>query len=236
MEYSPNNSIESVEWFTLPQVNSRTPTQIQLKKFVKTSSIDLALLTAALDNLAEGIAIANSGGLLLFANTQARRFLGIQSQEAVETTALSSANSENINLKAALERAAFGGEQTLIEVANTSEPTFLRISPLQNSQRGLVLILFGTPMSATLANLKSFAALYHLTSAELSVLEKVAQGLNPAQICKLHQVATSTINTQMASIRAKTRTTNARELMAKISKIPAIQSIDSHEISISIRG
>jgi DNA-binding CsgD family transcriptional regulator len=173
---------------------------------------------------------------LVFANAEAKRTIALLYPKCRQGDDFCADDPESKALKKALAQAAFKSKRTLIEIKISDEPILVLLSPLYAANKGLVLVTFGTPVSVARASLNAFGSLYKLTSAELTVLEKFARGVKPARIAALQNVALSTVNTQLASLRAKTQTSSALELMAKLTKIPVTKSIGGDEISFNIRG
>jgi DNA-binding CsgD family transcriptional regulator len=236
MENNTNAPLEFAEPHS--QLLGRTERRASIKplKNPTTALRDLELLSTIFEHLAEGIAVVSAEGRLIFANAEAKRTIAILYSKCKLGGDFCADDAESKTLKKALTQAAFKKKRSLLEIKVSNEPIQVLLSPLLMTNRGLVLVTFGTPITMALASLKAFADLYRLTSAELNVLEKFARGVKPARIAALQCVALSTINTQLASIRAKTQTSSALELMAKLIKIPVTKSIGGDEISFNIRG
>ena len=54
------------------------------------------------------------------------------------------------------------------------------------------------------------------------MLTGLCDGLSPAELAELHGVAISTVRSQIANIRAKTRTGNIRDLIQQVAVLPPL--------------
>jgi DNA-binding CsgD family transcriptional regulator len=225
MEDTKNASLEFAESESQPPSRVERRAASKSVKNQTTALRDFELLKIVFEDLAEGIAVVSVEGRLIFANAQARKIIGILYPKCKHGADICADNAESKALKKALHQVAVKKKRSLLEIKAFDEPTLVLLSPLSAAGKGLVLVTFGTPVYMALAGLKAFAALYNLTMAELGVLEKFARGVKPTQIAASNNVALSTINTQLASIRSKTETSSALELTAKLTKIPVTRSI-----------
>lgn len=101
------------------------------------------------------------------------------------------------------------------------------IFPLQGRSDGPMqtLVVLSRPALCEQLTLQGFARLYELTPAETEVLSALAAGRKPSQIARDHQVAISTVRTQIGALRSKTGATSIPQLVASISRLPPMMSV-----------
>jgi DNA-binding CsgD family transcriptional regulator len=67
-----------------------------------------------------------------------------------------------------------------------------------------------------------YARSHNLTQAETTVLQALCKGKSPGDIASDHDVAISTVRTQLAAIRAKTHMQSLRELVNEVACLPPL--------------
>ncbi len=100
-------------------------------------------------------------------------------------------------------------------------------APATASDAGCVLVLLAACAWPGDLSFQLFVSQHRLTETESRVLKQVCRGDSPRQIAQQHQVALSTITTQIASIRAKTGCRSLRSLAQWVSALPCIEPAGS---------
>jgi DNA-binding CsgD family transcriptional regulator len=74
------------------------------------------------------------------------------------------------------------------------------------------------------SSLWAYGRILGLTAGELKVLDYLAQGQDPKVVAKSLKISVSTVRTHIRSIFGKTASTNMRDLMMKIAKLPPVSA------------
>ena len=104
------------------------------------------------------------------------------------------------------------------------EPLTIAVVPLSRShgEEGAVLLLFSPPRALDALAMQLFARAAGLTSAEARVLRALADGQVPSQIARQHEVALSTVRSQVGSIRAKIGARSITDLTRAVGRLPPV--------------
>lgn len=180
---------------------------------------------AALDLLDLGVMLVGAEAQVLLANRAARielaqpdhplQLLGAQLRArcSVDVAAL----------RAALHDAGQRGLRRLLTLDRGGVSLPVAVLPLRHDdapQEATSLLLLGQQGERVPMAVHCFARSHALTSAEDLVLQGLCRGLTPREIAQQHGVALSTVRTQLASIRAKTRCDSLRELLRCVAQLP----------------
>ena len=174
-----------------------------------------AVLATALDRLAQGVAIVDVTGRRRFANAAARAVLDRWGAGGGASAAWT----------AALRQACLRGRRELVRPGARDDGTFVLLVPLAVHEESLALAVFGRDELCGHVELQMVALRHQLTPAETEVLRQLARGLNAGAIAQAHGVARTTVLTQIAALRAKTRCASVRSLMLALAGLPAVRSM-----------
>jgi len=124
--------------------------------------------------------------------------------------------------------AAGSGRWSMVQLVHDADRLVLAIMPLSRSADGTgedpVLIVLGVDSPCDGLAIEFFASSHALTPAEIRVLRGLKEGLSPRQLAREHDVALSTVRTQIASMRSKTGARGIAELVRTLSCLPPIMT------------
>jgi DNA-binding CsgD family transcriptional regulator len=89
------------------------------------------------------------------------------------------------------------------------------------SPSATLLVLAKHQVCGALA-VQGYSRAHKLSPGEEQVLAGLCDGLSPAELAEDHGVAISTVRSQIANIRAKTRTGNIRDLIQQVAVLPPL--------------
>jgi DNA-binding CsgD family transcriptional regulator len=98
----------------------------------------------------------------------------------------------------------------------------LAITPLGDWQLSMVTLGRSRATAARLAH--NFARAYGLTPTETRVLAALCAGGSPESIASLHGVEVSTVRTQLARLRNRTRSSSMREVLQQVFSLPPVMA------------
>ena len=182
-----------------------------------------ALVISAVEALAQGIALVDDRGDLAFINQSALRFL----LDAGFSITRSVVRHPNRNISEIWSRAIAitrrHDRRQLHELIHSNESRFIASIPLTAiDHRKWILLTFGREQPCGELDLQMISARYGLSYMESVVLRKLARGERPAQIAQAHNVALSTVRTQIAALRTKTASQSIGELVSRLACLPAL--------------
>lgn len=190
------------------------------------------LLLRMLDEMEYGMLLVEDDGRLRYSNALGRDELGDGGPLALAGGIVTSSNPRQ---RAALRHAlddAFRGRRQLLSFPSGAASASIAVTPILDGDdfggRGTTryaLLVFGKRPDATNLSLDFFARAHGLTGAESAVMALLAHGHDPADIAARQSVAISTIRSQIASVRAKTRTGSIRELLDRVAMLPPIRTV-----------
>lgn len=198
---------------------------------------DAGLLRTLLDHLQLGILALGPDGRLQHANRAARMHcarhpeLRLDEHERLVGTPPADrlAGTSPADRLARAIAAARAGRWSLVTLgsqgcAADAEPPAIAVVPLGRCDGGdgAVLLLFSPPLGADALAMQLFARAAGLTSAEARVLRALADGRAPSQIARQHEVALSTVRSQVGSIRAKTGARSITDLARAVGRLPPV--------------
>ena len=179
------------------------------------------LREAALDRMAQAVALLDEQGRLLFANSRAEAVFRAGDGLAVVNGRLTATGPQgNGRLQEALRRALLGSGSSVRLDAGTGQPcrvaTFcpLRVPSLDVSAKTRVLVLIASPAQPAADGLPAFAALYGLTPAETRVLGLLLEQRGTQDIADALNIRIKTLRIHLSNLYAKTGTASQRELVA----------------------
>jgi DNA-binding CsgD family transcriptional regulator len=184
-----------------------------------------AALLTGLDELATGVALLDEQGRLLYANATARAAFVGAGWSVTPCTLDPRAPREHADWCDALRLACVAQRRLLFPLRSAPRPCFVALMPVSVGPRTLAMVSVGRQQLCGPLELQLFASHHQLSAAENRVLNKLAEGLKPAEIAAVHGVAPSTVSTQVVAIREKTHTCSVRQLLALLSRLPTLRPL-----------
>jgi DNA-binding CsgD family transcriptional regulator len=128
----------------------------------------------------------------------------------------------------ACAKLAVKGQRKLILVGEGIDELALALSPIklgeQFSQHGVLVTTERKTVCETIS-LWAYGRVQGLTSSELKVLEILANGRKPKEVAERLNISVTTVRTHIQAIISKTRTTNLRDLLLRVAKLPPIRTL-----------
>ena len=187
------------------------------------------MLMRMLDEVEHGMLLVEATGRLRSCNELGRGEIdGHGPLQLVDGRVVATRRCDQVRLQAALSAALQGRRQLLsFDAEQPSEsiafsPMFDQDDPVES--RVVLMVFGGKPERSQLA-IDFYARAQGLTGAESTVLGQLAGGLDPQQIADANEVSITTIRSQIASIRAKTRADSIRNLLDRIALLPPIRNV-----------
>jgi len=185
------------------------------------------MMALALDEIDYGVLMIDAHQRVIHCNHAARLQLQAGHPLMMEGEQLWVREEPDVHaLQAALEGARKRGLRRLVSLGEAAQRRVVSVVPLSkagghDTGSACLLVLGKSPNSGSLA-IQGFARTHKLSPGEVQVLAALCEGAVPADIAAMHQVAISTVRTQIASIRAKTRTQSIRELVRQVAMLPPL--------------
>ncbi len=221
MNFSSVQTIELVELAEAP------PQPVS----VATGAGASAAAAAALECLSHGVAVFDARGSLAYCNLAARSAIS-RAGWALRSNQLVCAVAEDAQTwRQALRSACLHGRHGLLELqaqsgnANGTASVYVSLTPVRWAHRDMALASFEREELCGSLVLQQFSARHRLTSTEGQVLQKLCQGLRPADIAVEHGVSPTTVLTQVAAIRIKTGCNSVQGLLNKLSRLPSFRGV-----------
>ena len=114
------------------------------------------------------------------------------------------------------------GRRQLLSLAIDGRVAHAALTPIDVQGQWHAMLLLDREALCGGIELQLFASSHNLTPAESRVLERLADGLRPAQIARVHGVSTSTVLSQIASLRSKTDSPSVPNLLALLARLPGL--------------
>jgi DNA-binding CsgD family transcriptional regulator len=185
-------------------------------------------LACMLDEMDHGMLLVDLSGGLRHANQPARRELAEATSLVAEDRRVRCADPLQQHLLQAALCDAARGRRRLVHLGMSDTPLPVAAVPLNAAhQEGevLVLLVLGRRRSCETLTVDFFARAQGLTAAEARVLQALCNGQRPKEVAREHDVAISTVRTQISSIRAKTNTTSIRHLVHRVGALPPMSEV-----------
>ena len=182
----------------------------------------LDLLVAGIEGLAHGLALLDDECQLLYCNTAARTKLTVSGWTMRGGAFCGPPPPHHGAWGAKVRQVCLRRMRQLFEVGSGEAASMAALVPVLSTGRRCALLVLGRDELCGALELQLFAAMHKLSYAEGQVLRQLSLGLSPAQIAQRHGVAACTVLTQVAAVRAKTRSPSVRHLLAQLSRIPAL--------------
>lgn len=122
---------------------------------------------------------------------------------------------------------------TLVRIKNSSGVFPTIVQPITGIGATQYLLTSAAAKSETGSNVKAVAAAYRLTTTEVRILRQLLDGQVPKQIAVTHQVALSTIRTQIKHILQKTGLSSVVDLVLFVKSMPDINDQGSSSTTVA---
>ncbi len=180
-------------------------------------------LLAGLDNSAHGVAILDDASMLIYSNGMARATLA-KAGWAIDRGLLRSPRARECDAWfEALHQVCHRGLHQLFELSGSEGCRFAALVPVVVNGVRRAFVTLGRHELCGGIELQLFASRCGLTYAEGQVLCQLVRGLKAAEIARAHGVTLSTVQTQVAAIRAKTMSSSVRQLLSTLSRMPPLR-------------
>lgn len=202
------------------------PTSSADRRTVKASTLPTApLLQALLDVLPQAVAVLDSSGLLAYWNAAARTRLTASGWTVVDQQLRAPCAADRDTLWRTLPDACARGRVQLIRLSLQGRPAHAALLPLSVPGQCWAVLLLDRETLCGAIELQLFASSSGLTPAESRVLSRLTYGLRPTQIAHEHGVSLTTVQSQVAALRAKTQASSVLDLLAGVARLPALQAL-----------
>lgn len=187
--------------------------------------IPIAWMALAMDRLAQGVALVDESSTLHYANAAAHAALRHAGWDSGDKRLQCPAAADRPTWHGALADVCRRERHRLLElrVAGEHGTVFVSMSPVALDGHTLAVTTFEREDLCGPLELQMFSSRHGLTSAENQVLQRLCRGDRPADIARQHGVARSTVLTQVAAIRSKTRRHSVQALLHQLSRLPAVR-------------
>ena len=187
----------------------------------------LAMVQAILEHVHFGVAVIGAQLRLLFANQAARRECSrhpLLRTERGHLVLVQPRHDEEFRRALAAARC---GRWSLVQLKAAGDDTMmLAVVPLPArvtaGEDVPVLVVFGLRSHCKALAIPFYAQSCGMTMAEERVLRSLSEGLSPREIAHQHEVALSTVRTQLGSIRNKAGAGSLTDLMRTLGCLPPI--------------
>jgi DNA-binding CsgD family transcriptional regulator len=182
------------------------------------------LLGAVFDEIECGLVVCSGDGRVHLANAAARRELDEGCALRAEQGVLVGCNDGAETLVRAIRRAARSERRALVRVGRSDSALMLGVQPLHDPRTDarLVLVVLGRHVPCSEISLELLATQNGLTMMERRVLAALLRDTSPNEIAASHDVALSTIRSQIASIREKLDARSIDHLLLRVAALPPI--------------
>lgn len=206
----------------IPELTARP----EAPAFPRTDTLVQQCLALAIDQVDHGLLVVDAGGRLLHANRVARAEL-TDPDHALQLDAgcvRPRQPRDAALLREALLASHSRGLRRLVMLGEAPTALSVAVIPLPGDAGRVqaALLMLGKRNGRTSLATFWFARNCGLTAAEDQVLQALCGGLTPHEIAGRHGVALSTVRSQLAAIRAKTRSDSLRELVRRVAQLPPV--------------
>jgi DNA-binding CsgD family transcriptional regulator len=181
-----------------------------------------------LDEIDYGLMLVAAGGALRYANRAAMQALQEGTPLTLENGHQLFAAVQADDLKAAVD-GALKGRRRLLSLGEGFACLSVAVVPLHTAltdgEEPVALVVLGKQAQSPTLSVDFFGHSHGLTSAEMTVLKQMTQGLNPSAIADALGVAISTVRSHITHIRNKTETNSIRELLLRVANLPPIKPV-----------
>jgi DNA-binding CsgD family transcriptional regulator len=185
----------------------------------------LPLLQAVLDSLPQGVVILDAAGRLAYWNAAARLRLTAAGWHLVDQQLRAADAADRDTLFRALPSVCARGRMQLLPLSLKGRPAHAALAPVNVQGQCWAALMLDRESLCGSIEMQLFASNNGLTAAESRVLSCLAHGLRPMQIAREHGVSLSTVQSQVAALRGKTRTSSVMDLLTHVARLPALQAL-----------
>ena len=192
-----------------------------------TLSLPMSQLPLALfDEIECGLIVCDGQGTIRFANQAARQEMASARVLVRQGDCVGRAPAASGEFDAALRQAVNHGRRSLVLLDRERDRLMVSVLPIQwaGAEQGHVLVMLGRRRPCSDLGLELLAGSYGLTLAERRVLAALVREATPREIAIEHEVALSTVRTQISSIRAKLGTRSIDGLLLRAAEVPPVAS------------
>lgn len=127
----------------------------------------------------------------------------------------------------ALTGATVRGRRCLLKLGDSSNHAMVSVVPLGQQGHGqpAIALVFGKRQVCEPLSVESFARTHRLTTAETKVLAALCNGVRVSEVARLNGVETSTVRSQVSSIRAKTGAESIAALVRQVAVLPPLLGV-----------
>ncbi|WP_332738536.1 helix-turn-helix transcriptional regulator [Hydrogenophaga sp.] len=188
-------------------------------------SMGRAHLLRVLDEVDYGMLIVDAQGTILHANHLARHELASGRMLMSYGNMLLGSNAEfTAQLQLAME-AAFRGQRRLALLNKGERELAMTFTPLSHPLEAdppTVLVMLSRQSTCDNLAVRMFARTIGLSPSEEAVLMGLCRGLEIPEIASEHGVASSTIRSQIKTLREKAGSASIRRLLQRINSLPPV--------------
>ncbi|MBT9462735.1 hypothetical protein [Hydrogenophaga sp.] len=188
-------------------------------------SMGRAHLLRVLDEVDYGMLIVDAQGTILHANHLARHELASGRMLMSYGNMLLGSNAEfTAQLQLAME-AAFRGQRRLALLNKGERELAMTFTPLSHPLEAdppSVLVMLSRQSTCDNLAVRMFARTIGLSPSEEAVLMGLCRGLEIPEIASEHGVASSTIRSQIKTLREKAGSASIRRLLQRINSLPPV--------------
>ena len=131
---------------------------------------------------------------------------------------------DTLTLANALSAAALRGRRCLLKLGEGGHQAMVSVVPLGQQGHGepAIALVFGKRQVCEPLSVEAFARTHRLTAAETKVLSALCNGVRVTDVAQAHGVETSTVRSQVSSIRAKTGAESIAALVRQVAVLPPL--------------
>ncbi|MFG5408371.1 LuxR C-terminal-related transcriptional regulator [Piscinibacter sakaiensis] len=132
--------------------------------------------------------------------------------------------SDELQLRDALNGAARRGRRGLLKLGGPEQIAMVSVVPLGQPGVGepSIALIFGKRQVCEELSVQAFARVHRLTTAETRVLTALCAGARVREVAERNGVETSTVRSQISSIRAKTGAQSIAALVRQVAVLPPL--------------
>lgn len=183
--------------------------------------------SAVFDEIDYGMLVLDARRKVILANRAAIAQLNETGELILKNDELVAIHARDVReLAAAIRDAIEHNLRRFVMIGRPGNQRALAIVPLQQqraTEEAHVLILFSRQKICEPLSVSGFSRVHDLTAAESRVLLALCQGHQPAQIAASHDVAISTVRTQITRLRQKTNASSIGDIVQCVARLPPIR-------------
>ncbi len=218
-----------------PFVTSAPPARPVFGHDRRATSVISGLFMAMLDEIDYGMLLVQRDGTVIHCNRIAHEtLLDEHALYLDEGRVVGRRAADAQKLQEALQASCGRGLRKLLTIGTSACSSTVAVIPMPAQQEGFdagrgtslpaTLLLLGKRRVCEDLSVQWFARAHELTPGEVDVLAALCVGDNPATIAKRRGVALSTVRSQVANIRIKTRADSVPALVRQVAALPPMVS------------